>query len=415
MLKSLGAKAYRFSIAWPRIIPLGGRNDPVSQAGIDHYVKFVDDLIAADITPVVTLFHWDLPDALDKRYGGLLNKDEFVPDFLRYARVMFEALKGKVPYWITFNEPFCSSGLGYGIGKHAPGRTSDRSVNPVGDSSTEPWLAGHSILCAHGAAVQLYRSEYKPQHGGEIGITLNGDYGYPWDPSNPRDVEAVERKLEFAISWFADPIYHGQYPDSMRKQLGDRLPTFTDAEIKSIKGSNDFYGMNHYCSHFIKSLEPAPASKDDIEGNLECHFFDINNNPVGEETQSPWLRPNAPGFRHLLNWLSNRYNHPKILVTEFGTSIKNENDLKYPEILDDEFRCEYFRTYIRAMSEAVAQDGVNVFGALCWSLMDNFEWSEGYETRFGVCYVDYEGGQKRYPKKSAQETRELFEQYIGKV
>ncbi|KAK5936920.1 hypothetical protein PMZ80_010858 [Knufia obscura] len=415
LLKSLGAKAYRFSIAWPRIIPLGGRDDPVNQVGVDHYIKFVDDLIEAGIVPVVTLYHWDLPQNLDEKYGGLLNKDEFVKDYVRYARVMFEALGSRVPYWITFNEPFCSSGLGYAVGKHAPGRSSDRTVNDEGDSSTEPWLAGHSIMCAHGAAVKMFREEFKPKYGGEIGITLNGDYGYPWDPSNPEDVAAVQRKLEFAIAWFADPIYHGKYPDSMRAQLGDRLPTFTDEEIASIKGSNDFYGMNHYCSHFIKSWAPKPAPITDIEGNLECLFFDVNGTPVGEETQCPWLRPNAPGFRKLLGWISERYGGPRILVTEFGTSIKGENDRPYPEILDDEFRCEYFRSYIRAMAEAVAQDGVNVFGALCWSLMDNYEWSEGYETRFGVCYVDYEGGQTRTPKKSAKETREIFEKYIGKV
>lgn len=174
LLKSLGAKAYRFSIAWSRIIPLGGRNDPVSEAGIQHYVKFVDDLNAAGIDPVVTLYHWDLPDALDKRYGGLLCKEEFVPDFLNYARIIFKALAGKVKWWISFNEPFCSAGLGYGIGKHAPGRTSDRAVNDEGNSSTEPWIVGHNILCAHGATAKLFREEFKPVHGGEIGITLNG-------------------------------------------------------------------------------------------------------------------------------------------------------------------------------------------------------------------------------------------------
>lgn len=161
----------------------------------------------------------------------------------------------------------------------------------------------------------------------------------------------------------------------MKAQLGSRLPEFTPDEIASIKGSNDFYGMNHYCSHFIKSLAPAPASKDDIEGNLQCLFFNIDGDPVGPETQSPWLRPNPAGFRKLLKWISERYNYPRIMVTEFGTSIVEENDLKYPEILNDKFRCEYFRTYIRAMAEAVAQDDVNVVGALCWSLLDNYEWS----------------------------------------
>lgn len=333
-----------------------------------------------------------MPEALDKRYRGLLCKEEFVPDFLRYARVMFDALGGKVKRWITFNEPFCSSGLGYGIGKHAPGRTSDRAVNDEGDSSTEPWLAGHSILCAHGAAVKMFREEFQPKNGGEIGITLNGeffhgmargytyltilgDYGYPYNPSSKEDIAAVERKLEFAISWFADPIYHGSYPASMKAQLGSRLPEFTAEEIAMIKGSNDFYGMNHYCSHFIRSLAPAPAAETDIEGNLECLFFDINGDPVGPETQCPWLRPNPAGFRKLLSWISERYNYPPIMLTEFGTSIKDESELQYPEILNDEFRCEYFKTYIRSLAEAVAQDGVNAIGALCWSLVDNYEWS----------------------------------------
>lgn len=203
-----------------------------------------------------------------------------------------------------------------------------------------------------------------------------GDYGYPHDPSNERDIAAVQRKLEFAISWFADPIYHGSYPASMKVQLGKRLPEFTTEEIALIKGSNDFYGMNHYCSHFIRSLEPAAALDTDIEGNLECLFFDINGTPIGPETQSPWLRPNPAGFRKLLSWISERYGYPRIMVTEFGTSIVGENDLAYPEILDDEFRSEYFRGYIKSLAEAVAQDGVNAIGALCWSLMDNYEWSE---------------------------------------
>lgn len=201
----------------------------------------------------------------------------------------------------------------------------------------------------------------------------------------------------------------------MKKQLGSRLPEFTEDEISNIKGSNDFYGMNHYCSHYIRSLAPNPASKDDIEGNLECLPYNKEGKYISPETNCPWLWPYAPGFRALLGWISERYNYPNILVTEFGTSIKGETDLPVEGILQDEFRVNYFRTYIQAMAEAVAQDGVNVFGALCWSLMDNYEWSEGYLTRFGVCYVDYEGGQKRTPKKSATEVRKIFEGLIGKV
>lgn len=157
-----------------RLIPLGGRNDPVNEKGLQFYVKFVDDLIAAGITPMVTLFHWDLPDELNKRYGGFLNKEEFVADFANYARLVFKTFGSKVKHWITFNEPWCSSVLGYNTGTFAPGHTSDRSKSAVGDGSTEPWIVGHSILVAHGAAVKIYRDEFKAQNGGEIGITLNG-------------------------------------------------------------------------------------------------------------------------------------------------------------------------------------------------------------------------------------------------
>jgi beta-glucosidase len=182
LLKLTGAKAYRFSISWSRIIPLGGRNDPINPAGIAFYKKFVDDLLAEGITPFVTLFHWDLPDELDKRYGGPLNKEEFVADFGHYARTVFEAIP-KVKHWITFNEPWCSAILGYNTGLFAPGHTSDRSKSEVGDSSTECWIVGHSLLLAHATAVKIYREEFKAKDGGEIGITLNGMLPLSFDKS----------------------------------------------------------------------------------------------------------------------------------------------------------------------------------------------------------------------------------------
>ena len=378
------------------------------------------------IVPLVTLFHWDLPEGLDARYGGLLNKEEFVADFAHYAKVLFEALP-KVQYWITFNEPWCSSILGYNTGLFAPGHTSDRTKSAVGDSSRECWIVGHNLLLAHGAAVKVYREEFKPRNGGQIGITLNGklskfppeaflrregDAVYPWDPEDPLDVEAAERKLEFSISWFADPVYFGRYPESMVKQLGDRLPTFTPEESALVKGSNDFYGMNHYTANYIKH-KSTPAEPDDFLGNLETLFYSKAGDNIGPETQSVWLRPNPKGFRDLLNWISNRYGRPTIYVTENGTSLKGENDLPREEILDDEFRAQYFRDYIDALAKAV-QDGVDIRGYMAWSLLDNFEWAEGYETRFGVTFVDYEGGQKRYPKKSAKTIGPIFEALIKK-
>jgi beta-glucosidase len=387
----------------------------------------VDDLLAEGIVPLVTLFHWDLPDGLDKRYGGLLNKEEFVADYAHYARTMFEAMP-KVKHWITFNEPWCSSILGYNVGVFAPGRTSDRTKSPVGDSSRECWIVGHNLLLAHATAVKIYREEFKTKDGGEIGITLNGknpaslskhrpnketqgDAVYPWDPEDPLDIEAAERKLEFSISWFADPIYYGRYPESMIQQLGERLPTFTPEEAALVQGSNDFYGMNHYTANYIRHKTSAPDPADFL-GNLETLFTSKSGTSIGPETQSSWLRPNPQGFRDLLVWISKRYGNPKIYCTENGTSVKGENDLPREQILDDEFRAEYFRGYIDALAKAVSEDGVDVRGYMAWSLMDNFEWADGYETRFGVTFVDYEGGQKRYPKKSAKIIGPLFEALI---
>ncbi|TVY82549.1 Beta-glucosidase 1B, partial [Lachnellula suecica] len=368
LLKETGARGYRFSISWSRIIPLGGRKDPINDAGIAFYAKFVDDLLDAGITPMVTLFHWDLPDALDKRYGGLLNKEEWTEDFAHYARVLFKALP-KVKHWITFNEPWCSSILGYNTGLFAPGHTSDRSKSDVGDSSRECWIVGHNFLIAHGKAVKIYREEFKPKDKGEIGITLNGDGTYPWDPNDPLDVEAAERKLEFSISWFADPIYHGHYPASMVKQLGDRLPTWTPEEIALVQGSNDFYGMNHYTANYVRH-KTTPAEPNDFLGNLETLFYSKAGECIGPETQSTWLRPNPQGFHNLICWISARYGGPPIYITENGTSIKGENDMSKEEILDDEFRAEYYRGYVQAVADASVK-GVDMRGYMAWSLMDN--------------------------------------------
>ena len=336
---------------------------------MDYYIRLLNDLERSGITPLVTLFHWDLPDELDKRYGGLLNKDEFVQDFTRYARLVFKAFGPRCRKYITFNEPWCSAILGYSVGLFAPGRTSDREKSDEGDSSREPWIVGHNILIAHGSAVKAYRDEFQSSYAGEIGITLNGDWVEPFDPRSQEDIAACERKLEFSIGWFADPIYLGDYPASMRAQLGDRLPEFAPEELTLIKGSNDFYGMNHYCANYIKHKLGIPPA-DDFVGNLEILFDDINGTKIGPDTQSAWLKPHPPGFRKLLNWISHRYHQPMILVTENGTSIANENAKSRQEILEDDFRVAYFVDYIKSMAEAYAEDGVNVRAYMAWSLME---------------------------------------------
>ena len=241
--------------------------------------------------------------------------------------------------------------MGYSIGQFAPGHTSDRKKSSIGDASREPWLVGHSILVSHGAAVKVYREEFKPQDGGIIGITLNGDWVEPWDANDEKDVEACQRKLEFSIAWYGDPIYKGDYPASMRKQLGDRLPQFTDKERELVQGSNDFYGMNHYTADYIKHLD-TEATPEDFSGNLEMSKDNKDGHQIGPETQSPWLRPYPVGFRKLMKWISDRYDRPIMYVTENGTSLKGENDLSKDEILEDDFRLEYYQGYVNAMAEA---------------------------------------------------------------
>ncbi|GAB7335005.1 hypothetical protein MBLNU13_g06869t2 [Cladosporium sp. NU13] len=206
LLQRYGAKAYRFSLAWSRIIPIGGRNDPINEEGVAFYDKLIDGLLARGITPWITLYHWDLPQGLHERYGGWLNVEEIQQDFERYARVCFERFGDRVKNWITLNEPWIISIHGYGIGIDAPGRSSTNKACSVGDSATEPWIVGKSLIMSHARAVRLYKQEFKASQGGQIGASLNGDYYEPWDPEEPKDHEAAERRMEFHIGWFADPM-----------------------------------------------------------------------------------------------------------------------------------------------------------------------------------------------------------------
>ncbi|KAI0073536.1 beta-glucosidase 1B [Panus rudis PR-1116 ss-1] len=405
LLVQYGVKSYRFSIAWSRIIPLGGRNDPVSEEGIAFYSKLIDALLERGITPFVTLYHWDLPQALHDRYLGWLNKDEIVQDYVRYARVCFERFGDRVKHWLTMNEPWCISILGYGRGVFAPGRSSDRHRSPEGDSSTEPWIVGHSVILAHAYAVKLYREEFKAKQGGQIGITLNGDWAMPYDDS-PENIEAAQHALDVAIGWFADPIYLGHYPAYMKEMLGDRLPTFTDEEWKVVKGSSDFYGMNTYTTNLCKA-----GGEDEFQGNVEYTFTRPDGTQLGTQAHCAWLQDYPEGFRDLLNYLYKRYRKP-IYVTENGFAVKDEDQKPIEEAIHDDDRVQYYRGVTDSLIKAVNEDGVDVRAYFAWSLLDNFEWADGYVTRFGCTYVDY-NTQKRYPKDSGKFVSQWFKEHVA--
>ncbi|THU82827.1 glycoside hydrolase family 1 protein [Dendrothele bispora CBS 962.96] len=393
LLKRYGVKSYRFSISWSRIIPLGGRNDPVNPKGIEFYSKLIDKLLENGIVPFVTLYHWDLPQTLHDRYGGWLNKEEIVKDYARYARVCFESWGDRVKHWLTMNEPWCISILGYGRGVFAPGRSSDRERSQEGDSSREPWIVGHSVLLAHASAVKVYREEFKAKQKGQIGITLNGDWQMPWDNS-PENIEAAQHALDVAIGWFADPIYLGHYPPYLRQMLGDRMPDFTPEERKLVHGSSDFYGMNTYTTNLCRA-----GGDDEFQGLVDYTFTRPDGTQLGTQAHCAWLQDYPQGFRSLLNYLWKRYHLP-IYVTENGFAVKDEDAMPRDQALQDTARVNYFKGTTKALLEAVLEDGVDIRAYFPWSLLDNFEWADGYVTRFGLTYVDYDT-QERYPKESA--------------
>ncbi|KAJ0416429.1 glycoside hydrolase superfamily [Aspergillus carlsbadensis] len=403
LLARYGAMAYRFSLSWSRIIPLGGREDPVNEAGIAFYNRLIDGLLARGITPWVTIYHWDLPQALQDRYGGWLDGTESQQDFERYARLCYERFGDRVKRWITLNEPWNTSVNGYIRCTEPPGRGSSPNACAPGDPTTEPWIVGKSLILAHARAARLYNLEFKPTQGGLIGASLNGDYFEPWDSSDPADHEAAERRMEFCIGWFANPIMLAQdYPATMRAQLGARLPTFTEAEFALLREAEvDFYGMNYYTAQFARHRE-TPAPDTDYLGNIDEYQEDKDGVSIGELSGIDWLRAAPKCFRKHLVRIYGRYRKP-IYVTENGCPCPGEEGMMKEECVKDGYRQRYFSDHLDALAQAV-EGGVEVAGYFAWSLMDNFEWSSGYSVRFGLTYIDY-ATLERTPKESALRIR----------
>ncbi|KAI0746971.1 beta-glucosidase 1A [Daedaleopsis nitida] len=395
LLKEYGVKAYRFSISWSRIIPLGGRKDSVSEAGIKHYRTLLEELVKNGITPFVTLYHWDLPQGLDDRYGGWLNKEEIVQDYVNYANLLFSRYGDIVKNWITHNEPWCVSVLGYANGVFAPGHKGNK----------EHWIVAHNLILAHAYAVKLYREQFKATQGGVIGITLDCQWQEPWDNS-PENIAAAQRGIDFKLVEVKDPIYKGYYPTSVKEMVGDRLPEFTEEELAVVKDSSDFFGLNTYTTQLVKE-----GGDDEIQGKVKYTFTRPDGTQLGTQAHVPWLQTYAPGFRSLLNYLWKTYKKP-IYVTENGFAVKDENVLPVDKVVKDTDRVEYYDGYVNAVLQAVTEDGVTVKSYFAWSLLDNFEWADGYDTRFGVTYVDY-SIQKRTPKDSSRFLTKWFGEHIS--
>ncbi|KAJ8315737.1 hypothetical protein KUTeg_007887 [Tegillarca granosa] len=387
MLKKLGVSHYRFSIAWSRIMADGTLNS-LNKKGIDYYNNLINELLAYNIQPMVTLYHWDLPSALQKTDGW---KDpEIVDKFAKYAEVCFVNFGDRVKFWITINEPFVVSWLGHGIGIMAPG---------VKEPAIGVYNVTHNIIKSHVKVYHLYNEKFRSRQHGKVGITLDCDWKEPLT-YDAMDRYSAERSLKFKLGWFADPIFgQGDYPAVMKRfvarkseQQGysnSRLPEFTDEEKKQNKGAADFLGLNHYTTNLV-----GYKNRDNENSSYEADQDTVLSfDPCWNKSESDWLRVNPWGIRKLLKWIKNRYRSPVIYVTENGVSDDGQ--------MDDVSRQRYYTKYINEILKSIKLDNVDVRGYMAWSLMDNFEWGSGFTQKFGLYHVDFDiDSRPRTPKAS---------------
>jgi len=368
LMRELGLTAYRFSIAWSRVFPEGkGR---VNAAGLGFYDRLVDALLAAGIQPAVTLYHWDLPAALDDR-GGWLNPD-VASWFADYARTAFRALDDRVPMWSTLNEPWVVTDGGYLQGVLAPGHR----------SLFETPIASHNLMRSHAAAVEAYRAEGKHL----IGVVVNLEPKYVASESEA-DLAATRRADAYMNRQYLDPLFFGRYPEELREIFGEAWPAFPASELDALKQPLDFVGVNYYTRSVTKH---DPAMLPVRAGRVE--------QPRHAYTETGW-EVYAQGLTDTLKWVTERYGRIPLYVTENGAAFYDP-----PEPVDgaveDPLRVAYYRSHLRAAHDALCQ-GVDLRGYFAWSLLDNYEWSLGYSKRFGIVHVDY-ATQQRTPKASAR-------------
>ncbi|KAJ9556324.1 hypothetical protein OSB04_010938 [Centaurea solstitialis] len=404
LLKKMGVSSYRFSISWPRILPGGKLSMGKNQEGINHYNKLIDELLANGIEPFVTLFHWDLPNALEEEYMGFLST-KVVDDFLDYADICFWGFGDRVKNWITLNEPQMFAYAGYVKGIFACKDS---------DLETEPYMVAYNLLNCHAAAYRKYEKDYKSFQNGKVGITLNFSFWKPYrGTSNPDDVKAVEYAFDFSNGWFLEPLVKGKWPENMYKfattetpnhPKGRTLPEFSDVERTKLIDSYDFLGVNYYTASFAQYQ--APSADIPLGYTTDGHFKTSGQDPNGHDIGEPafkgswvYLCPNE--LTELLYRVKNTYNVSKpIIITENGSPDLNEPGKTFRETRNDTYRMEYIKKHLTAIRTAI-RNNVNVSGYFVWSFMDSFEWTAGYGVRFGMIYVDYFNNLQRYPKDSA--------------
>jgi beta-glucosidase len=366
----LGVDAYRFSIAWPRVLPEGrGR---VNEAGLDFYERLVDRLLAKGIDPCVTLYHWDLPAKLP---GGWLSRDTTAA-FAEYAEVVAKRLGDRVALWLTHNEPWCQAFLGYDRGIFAPGH----------DDFAEGLLCAHHLLVSHGLGVQALRAHVKAP----VGIAPNFMPAYPASDA-PQDVAAARRQDGYFNRWFLEPALGLGYPKDMVELYGSAMPEVTAEDLRIIAQPIDVVGVNYYERIVV---EDAPEA-----GILRLRGVKEGNHP---RTLDREVYPQ--GLLDQLRRLHRDYAVPRIVITENGSAFTDE--VAADGSVHDEGRIDFIRAHLTKLLEA-REEGIGVEAYFAWSLMDNFEWNAGYSIRYGLVHVDFDT-QKRTPKDSAHYFRSLL-------
>jgi len=402
LLKYMGMDVYRFSISWPRIFPKGSpRHGGVNEEGIAHYNNLINELLKNGIEPFVTLFHWDMPQTLEDEYGGFRSK-KVVADFGIFAEECFRAFGDRVKYWVTINEAYTTSYLGYDVGLFAPGRCSPGFGNcTAGNSATEPYIVAHNMLLAHNTAVKIYRTKYQGKQKGSIGMALVMNWMVPFTKSL-MDQQAAQRVFDFRIGWFMDPLTSGKYPDSMRILVGPRLPQFTTEEARELTGSFDFLGYNYYSTEFVidNPIPPNPLKTDYALDARATVTYEVNGVYIGSQEGVSYFRSYPPGIRDVINYTKHRYNNPPIYITETGYVDFDNGTTLVERALNDSKRVKYHSEHLSYVLRAI-REGADVRGYVAWSLLDSFEWSSGYNSRFGLYYVDYQDNLKRYARASA--------------
>ncbi len=368
LMGDLGLQAYRFSVSWSRVMPQGRGN--VNHAGLGFYERLVDALLERGIEPMVTLFHWDLPAALDDR-GGWLNPD-IAQWFAEYAQTMFRGLNDRVKLWATLNEPWVVTDGGYLHGALAPGHR----------SRFEAPIASHNLLRAHGAAVRAYRAEGKHR----IGLVVNLEPKYPAS-ERPEDLAATARADAYMNRQYLDPVYFGKYPKELEEIFGEAWPRWPQEDFDLIREPFDFLGVNYYTRSVTRHDEQAWPLRAAPARQKQATY-----------TETGW-EVFPQGMADVLRWVKERYGNPPVYITENGSAFYDPPVVD-GSVLADPLRVDYLRRHLRALREAIGV-GCDVRGYFGWSFLDNLEWSLGFSKRFGLVHVDFET-QHRTPKASAR-------------